>query len=260
MILEHIRLRGFGRFIEERRFPGEGDFHPGINVLAGENEVGKSTLFTALHHALFTPYTSTAREIKALQPWGTELAPRIEVYFHHADQRYRLIKGFLHDATCQLAVWRDGRYQPLADGDRADDRLRQFLLGEKPARGVAQEQHRGLARLLWMPQGEAASAHLEGELRNRVEASLGAMTLDATETQLRDVLATQYATWWTRTGLPAKSSGLVAATEQVDELRSRVHTLAAELGKLDGLNARLTSIRQRQTEIEQQRAQLAQSC
>lgn len=259
MILEHIRLRGFGRFADERRFPAEGDFDAHIHVLAGENEVGKTTLFTALHHALFTPYTSTAREMKALQPWGTELAPRIEVYFRYGEQRYRLVKAFLHEATCQLAVWRDGRYQPLADGDRADDRLRQFWLGEKPPRGAADEKHRGLARLLWIPQGQATSVILEGELRNRVEASLGAITLDPTETQLQERIAARSRTWWTEKGNLSRTSSLAAAERRVQELRERVRSLTAELARLDELNERLRTIRQEQDDKERQRAELLQA-
>ncbi len=258
MILEHIRLRGFGRFAEERRFPAEGDFDLRIHVLAGENEVGKTTLFTALHHALFTPYTSTAREIKALQPWGTELAPRIEVHFRHGDERYRLVKAFLHEATCQLAVWQDGRYQPLADGDRADDRLRQFWLGEKP-HGAAEEKHRGLARLLWIPQGPPKAVALEGELRSRVEASLGAITLDPAETELQERIAARFGTWWTAKGNLKKTSALAAAAHRVEDLRARVQSLASELRRLDELNERLRIMRQKRDAIERRSAELQEA-
>src|SRR5690606_5315183 len=104
-----------------------------FNIVTGENEAGKSTLFRALHHAFFTPYGSGAQEIRDLQPWGTELAPEVRVEFRIGEARYRLEKSFLLQPRCRLAVWEDGRFRDLAEADAADERVRNFLLGERPS-------------------------------------------------------------------------------------------------------------------------------
>src|SRR5690606_6616618 len=105
-ILERLAVRAVGRL----RDPIELEFDEGINIVSGENEAGKTTLFTALHHAFFTPYTSTARDIRDLQPWGTDLSPEVTVEFREGGSRFRLTKSFLNQPRCVLAEWIDGRF------------------------------------------------------------------------------------------------------------------------------------------------------
>ena len=156
MILERLYVDSLGCFYE----PIELSLTDGINIIAGNNETGKSTLITALHHALFTPYTSQAIEVKNLQPWGTELSPKVEVELSIDGTRYQVRKRFLYDSECVLAEYRDGRWRKMAEGDRADERIRSFLLAEKPS-GAARPKNRGLARLLWLPQDEDLPIEIE---------------------------------------------------------------------------------------------------
>ena len=41
---------------------------PGLNILAGHNEAGKSTILAALRMAFEQPHTTLHRDVKALRP------------------------------------------------------------------------------------------------------------------------------------------------------------------------------------------------
>jgi DNA repair exonuclease SbcCD ATPase subunit len=249
MILERLHVDSLGCFYE----PMGLTFTQGINIIAGNNETGKSTLITALHHALFTPYTSQAVEVKNLQPWGTELSPKVEVELCIDGTLYRVRKRFLYDSECILAEYREGRWRNIASGDRADERIRSFLLAEKP-RGAAGAKNRGLARLLWLPQDEDLSIEIDGVLRNRVEACLGVATLDEVENRVADAIDERYARFWTKTGKltrGTKGSGL-------PELDSRISELESECSELDRVIRQMEQQSMDLQQIQEQKATLKQ--
>ncbi|MCC5022407.1 MAG: AAA family ATPase [Candidatus Synoicihabitans palmerolidicus] len=102
MILQAIELHHVGRFRETVRLD---PFAPGLNILAAPNESGKSTALHAAARALFDKHTTKGEELKALQPAGTDLAPRIAVEFATAAGRYRIEKTFLLKPTSELREW-----------------------------------------------------------------------------------------------------------------------------------------------------------
>jgi DNA repair exonuclease SbcCD ATPase subunit len=221
MILKRLRVESLGCFYE----PIELSFTDGINIISGNNETGKSTLIIALHHALFTPYSSQALEIKNLQPWGTELAPEVEVELWIDGILYRLDKRFLYEPICTLHEGKNGDWLKVADGDRADERIRSLLLAEKPGRGAAGAKNRGLARLLWLPQDEELSIEIDGALRNRVEACLGVATLDEMENRITEAILDRYTHFWTKTQKFTKGSGLPELESRINELEGECHEL-----------------------------------
>ena len=101
MSLQITRLR-----IEQlRRFrqPLElGGFEPGLNILSGPNEAGKSTLVRAIRAAFFERHRSTS--VEDLRPWGegSTAAPQIELDFMLDGQPHRLVKSFLGRKRCTL--------------------------------------------------------------------------------------------------------------------------------------------------------------
>ena len=50
---------------------------PGLNVLFGPNDLGKSSLIQAVRAALLLPHTSSAHE--AFVPWQGDLVPRVDL-------------------------------------------------------------------------------------------------------------------------------------------------------------------------------------
>ena len=57
------------------------DFGPGINLIKGPNEAGKSTLVDAFTDALFENPKTKRKEVKAHTSWGSELDFEIKLFF-----------------------------------------------------------------------------------------------------------------------------------------------------------------------------------
>ena len=97
MKIKALRVAQFGCFDGPVRVE---NFSGGLGVLAGPNELGKSTLLDALM-AVFTEKHSTRSTTTALGrrvPYAGG-APRIEVDFSVGDTSYRLRKQFLNKAN-----------------------------------------------------------------------------------------------------------------------------------------------------------------
>jgi chromosome segregation ATPase len=58
------------------------DLQPGLNIMTGPNEAGKSTLVRAIRSAFLERYRSTS--VDDLRPWGMgNAAPKVELDFHY---------------------------------------------------------------------------------------------------------------------------------------------------------------------------------
>jgi hypothetical protein len=113
----------------------------GLDVLAGPNELGKSTIVEALRLALFEKYTAKSKRIEALRSHGRG-APVIEVDFEVAGEAWRLCKRFLAGRSAELEAMATGKRYSGAD---AETHLGHLLSGRA---------HEGARfTLLWVGQG-----------------------------------------------------------------------------------------------------------
>lgn len=82
---------------------------PGLNVLHGPNELGKSTLVKAVRAALMLPAGSTAAD--SLRPWNVDRSPGVALTFEQEAQRvWRVRKRFGRNSSqTYLDFSRDGR-------------------------------------------------------------------------------------------------------------------------------------------------------
>jgi uncharacterized protein YhaN len=97
---------------------------PGLNLVVGTNESGKSTIVEAIGAALFMDPTSKARAAKRLERWGTEGATRLELEFEEGEKRYRLVKDF-GAGTVELSDSTGG--EVIADRHQVDVRVRELV-------------------------------------------------------------------------------------------------------------------------------------
>ncbi|MGI9479574.1 MAG: AAA family ATPase [Hyphomicrobiaceae bacterium] len=138
MRLEAIALEQLGPFSKPVRIEGIG---PGLNVLAGANELGKSTLLKGLT-ALFTEQYQTKRKaIRDLRPYAGG-APFVGCSFELGGHGWRLEKRFLSAQTARLQRRDGGEEHQGAD---AENRLAE-LLGADTGLATA-------LPLLWVGQG-----------------------------------------------------------------------------------------------------------
>lgn len=149
MIIEEITIRNWRGYREPHTFR----FDEGFNLLVGNNEAGKSTLFEAFTRALFDRHNSRAEPIRQIQPLESSLGPEAVIVFQAGGKRYKVRKRFLQRPVAEVFTWRKDRWELDHEGDAADDAVRDILRGENPGR-AAQPEHRGLCQALWYLQDE----------------------------------------------------------------------------------------------------------
>jgi len=143
--VEVSRFRQFRAGVEVR------DLLPGLNVIAGDNEEGKSTLLQAIRAALFDKYTSSVAD--AYRPYGESVSPGVRLVFEIDAVEYRLDKVFSRkkDGEATL-VASDGRRW---EGPQAEEFVAGLLSFSYAPRGASKAEHQGLAGLLWVEQARA---------------------------------------------------------------------------------------------------------
>ena len=170
MILRSMRIAGWRCFVESVEV---GPFQEGLNVLYAPNATGKSTLFEALLRGLLDWHRVGGQEVAAIRPWGRSLAPTVTVEFSHDGTDYRIMKRFLDNPTSRLERKENGRFVPLAENNKADEKVRVILTRNAPMKGLARLEHWGLAQVLWAPQGDLAFKELSGDVIADIRTSLG---------------------------------------------------------------------------------------
>src|SRR5271167_1415873 len=103
------------------------EFGPGLNVLYGPNDLGKSTAVSAIRLGLLLPHTSTHCE--QYVGWTSSDDPIVEITFETEAQRiWRVRKQFRRNGSSLLQESRDGQdFDDVERGRRVDAKLREIL-------------------------------------------------------------------------------------------------------------------------------------
>lgn len=205
-----------------RRFANRGvaieAIDDGVNVLAAENEQGKSTCFDALHALLFQPHTATQKAVRLLRPHSGG-SPRIEADIETDEGVYRVAKQYYGGRAATVTERATGRL--VAQADQAEAWIAELTRG-----GAS-----GPTGLLWVRQGitdfetggkaqqdqetEARKDALASVAGEEVEALTGgrrmAWILQRCQDDL-DVLVTER-------GQPRKGGPYAEASEELERLR-----------------------------------------
>jgi DNA repair exonuclease SbcCD ATPase subunit len=122
MRLHKLRITSFGA-IESV----EVEFGPGLNVLYGPNDLGKSTVVAAIRLGLLLPHASTHSE--QYVGWTGTGDPTVEMTFETEAQRiWRVRKQFAKNGSSVLHESRNGRdFDEVERGRKVDGRLREIL-------------------------------------------------------------------------------------------------------------------------------------
>lgn len=235
MKLQRIRVEQFRQF---RNSVELGNLQPGINLVHGPNESGKSTLVRAIRAAFFERYRSKSAE--DLAPWGdSSAAPTVEISFEHNGQNWQLDKRFLKRHRCDLLIDREN-----FSGEEAEEKLAELLGYQFPKKGASKEEHWGIPGLLWVEQGtgqdiekavQHAGGHLKSALNNlvgEVASTGGDEVIQSVEHQRKELL--------TATGKP-RGEYLTLANDretlqqQVSDLKTRVEQYQVQVDRLGSL-------------------------
>ena len=276
MQITRLRVEQLRRFRAPLELSG---FTPGLNILAGPNEAGKSTLVRAIRAAFFERHKSSM--VDDLRPWdeGSGAAPRVEIDFVLAGQPHHLVKSFLGKKRCVLAI---GTRQ--LEGAEAEDHLAQLFGYAYSPKGASKTEHQGIPGLLWVEQGSGqeldvrhAREHLHDALHGQGEAA-GALAATGGDALL-ERLRKDRAELLTGTGKPtgehkqaidtvAQHQAEIAALdaqiaqyrEQVDRLDQlrRAHAADSSQQPWDALEHDLAQARERQAALDASARQLGE--
>jgi DNA repair exonuclease SbcCD ATPase subunit len=256
MILRRIRIEGY----KALRNPVDlSDMGPGLHLIHGPNETGKSTLMSAVARALFDRYNTQDQEIKALRPWGTELAPRVLLEFDTGGKRLRLEKRFLDEESSALSEWNGTRFERVADSVKADDQVRSYLLGTAAKSGATSLGNWGLARLLWMTQlpSRVSPPELDESLRQRLLGVLGSTVLGEKEQEILGRLDKAYDVYYTAAKQSErKGSPLAEARERLKSADDQLALWKAKWADVSRLNETALEARSRLSKLEGERKEM----
>ncbi len=129
------------------------DFGPGLTLVGGPNETGKSTLVEALHRCLFLRATATGAPVEALQSRLHLGQPQVELAFAARGESWTLLKRFSGSSGKVLLRSGSGSHW---QGPEAEEQLAD-LLGVKETLGSRQAGSllRGRWAHLWVMQGRS---------------------------------------------------------------------------------------------------------
>lgn len=252
MILRSIEVEGFRCFDRLLRVA---DFAPGLNVLFGPNGAGKSTLLRALQHVMVDSYSLSGAAVKqAMSPWGRALNPRISAEFAHGDDVWRIEKRFLSGPAAKLERLEAGVFRPVADGKKADEKVREMLLAEGAAKGIAKDVHMGLLQVLWTPQGAPLLPEWSSGVRATLQEAFGAALRSRAADELSELVGDRYAVYFTDTGMSRKSSPVNALQQEESRLRAEAQALQTQWQTAGVSRERLVQLRAGIAERESQLA------
>jgi hypothetical protein len=211
------------------------EFGPGLNVIHGPNEAGKTTLLRAIRSALTIKSNVTGsfhREMRSRSGGH----PEVELVFEHDDATFALRKRFQGQSgstTLQITS-SSGSIEELA-GDEAESRLREVLGVDETKRQVRGSAHLGVWPLLWIEQGQSGDVptdHLTDGARDALDRRLselsGEVLAGAGGGQLLDLAKSEYERFYTASG---QESG--RADSPIKQARSRLEAAETVLNALE---------------------------
>src|SRR5690554_2971280 len=214
------------------------DLQPGLNLIHGPNESGKSTLVRAIRAAFFERYRTTS--VDDLRPWGdSAAAPTITLDFTAQGKSWHLVKSFLQRKRCDLTIGSTNY-----SGDEAEEKLAELLGFQFSSKGGSKPEHWGVPGLLWVEQGtgqniEQAVEHAGVHLKSALKSLVGEVASTGGD-ELIDQVKARWSELFTPTGKPRgdyqkleKDRG--EQQDKINDLQSRVYKYQEQVDRLGKL-------------------------
>ena len=214
------------------------DLQPGLNLIHGPNESGKSTLVRAIRAAFFERYRTSS--VEDLRPWGdSAAAPTITLDFEVRQKSWHLVKSFLQRKRCDLKIGLDSYSE-----DEAEEKLAELLGFQFSAKGVSKPEHWGVPGLLWVEQGagqniEQAVEHAGDHLKSALNSLVGEVASTGGDELIEQVRA-RWSELFTPTGKPRGDYQKLEKEreehqQEIDELQARIQKYREQVDRLGKL-------------------------
>ncbi len=234
------------------------EFAPGLNVLYGPNDLGKTTLATAMRAALLLPADSSAH--RDFLPWHSKELPQVVLSLETQGALWRISKTFGSGSQTTLESSLDGRrYREEARGRAADGRLRELLRwgveapgGRGGARGLPESF---LSQVLLATQGSVAqilertlAGDRDGSGRAQLHEALQALAQDPVFQRVLAAVDAKVESAFTATG--RRKTG---QSSPFAPLRQTIADLGLELERVSHLRRESDEVQQRIVQLSQGR-------
>lgn len=234
MIIRSIAVNEFMKFDQPVEIAG---LDEKLNIIAGPNEMGKSTILSAMRAAFFNRHRLKNNEIKSLQHSHNKGSPSVRVDFEIGGEQYQIRKRFLRHQIAELR-FPDGR---LIKGDAAEEELSNLLsFGDSSS---LDGQPKEFWNLFWVEQGksftpvdvsEDARSGLQTVLESQVNTVLGGRR----GRKLIHLFANQLGEYLTPTGRETKkfrqfSTHVDSVQDEIEELETKRTSLVRDLERLE---------------------------
>jgi AAA domain len=226
------------------------DFAPGLNVVFGPNDLGKSTLATAIRAAFLVPPTSSDAE--SYLPWHKGATPRVSLTFQDARGLYwRVSKAFGDERRAELLQSKDGvSFVVDATARQVEEKIRQLLKWGIPAPG-GRGAPRGvpasfLANALLAAQtnvddilGASLASDLEDSGKQQLSKALETLARDPLFKKILDEAQRECDTYFTptgrrKTGQNSPFTTVGDAVKKLSDDRTALERLVAESSAIEG--------------------------
>lgn len=240
------------------------EFGPGLNVLYGPNDLGKSTLAAAIRAALLLPAESTAHQ--AFVPWHDAGPPRVRLTFERDATLFRVSKVFGSGslASALLESSPDGSsFHEEEKGRAVDRRLRELLRwgielpgGKGTARGLPESF---LSHVLLGTQGDvphilgrSLDSDRDGSGKERLNEALSALSQDPIFKRVLEAAQAKVDAAFTPTGRrkTGQNSPFSPIKEQITRLGQELERLGQQRRESEDVQQRILSFDEQRLAIE----------
>ncbi|HWO14889.1 MAG TPA: AAA family ATPase, partial [Polyangiaceae bacterium] len=265
MRFRRIEVRSY-RAIDE----AELDFGPGLNVLHGPNDLGKSTLASAIRAALLLPAESTAHQ--AFVPWHDASSPSVRLTFERGGTIYRVSKvfGSGSGASARLESSPDGSsFHEEERGRAVDRRLRELLRwgielpgGKGQSRGLPESF---LSHVLLGNQSDVSlvlerslADDRDGSGRERLHDALQALAQDPLFKRVLDAAQAKVDAAFTPTGRrkTGQNSPFAQIKDQIAQLAQELDRLSQQRRESEDVAQRIALLGERRAASEAEVSEL----
>ena len=249
---------------------------PGLNVLFGPNDHGKSTLASAIRSGLLLQHSSTAVEKHV--SWHTGEMPQVQLSFTTESQRFwRVRKVFGKGGSSTLEASKDGvSYSKDTDARQVDDRVRELLgwgIAKPGGSGAGKGLPESFLANVLLPEQSDVIGVFERSLdqdkdesgRARVSQALQALAQEPLLKKVLDRAKAKVARAYTGSGKFSKGKGspLQEISSQITELRKQHDELQRRIDEANTAESTLGAIQECLTtlafELEHRQQELEQA-